>query len=239
MLKTTVNKRGFLCFLGAFPGVSIKTISGQIIGWNHQLFSNFYISGTLDTLEQIQGKSQESSPQILYIGYLEGDMQVGITGSCLKGESFRDAAIREIREELGISVSPKYLRECIKKKLRGKDRYSTIFSLCLDSLDNLNSSDNFNNDSIMCPDLQDDKRYKVVVIIYGSPKKIQELMSIAKPLYNNERINYYASVPKEFALAVTAGIANSKRCRKRKHTCSDNSTSSVNDSTSSINDFTD
>lgn len=211
-LRAIVNKKGFLCFLGTFPGITIRTAkSKELQEWNHQLFSNFYLSGTLSTLEELPKNSH-----ILYVGYLEGDMQIGITGSCLRGESFKDAATREIREEIGMSINPKYLKECSCKKLKGKDRYSTIYSLCIDDIDNIDNIDEKEENTDDNLDEKDDKRYKVVVIIYGSKEKINELIKSSKPFYDDERINYYASVPKEHALTVVSTIENSKKKRIMK-----------------------
>lgn len=52
---------------------------------------------------------QRSASKDLFPGCLEGSL----SGHVLSGESFRDAAERELHEELGVCVSPRHLKEIL------------------------------------------------------------------------------------------------------------------------------
>ncbi len=211
-LEQTQNELGFLCLNACFTGIIVKTVIGLMEELKKQMFSNFYLTGILSALESI---SRDSF--ILYVGYTHGDMQIGVTGSCLRNEHPKTAALREIKEELGIDVDSSYLIEASHGKMEGGKGYSTIFSLCLDvchfSLVRSTASKAIG---------ADDKRAKIAVIIYGSAMKMNELLRVAKPLDGDEKINYYASVPQEYAYQVTSAIKNLKKSKKRKNKRSKN-----------------
>jgi hypothetical protein len=66
--------------------------------YNHHtiLLSYYILPGTLTTLNIFSANAW-----ILFLGYPEGDSQIGITGKCHQDESAHNAALREFREETG------------------------------------------------------------------------------------------------------------------------------------------
>lgn len=206
-LTRTQNELGFLCLMACFTGIMVKTVIGIIEELKKQMFSNFYLSGILSALECISRDSY-----ILYVGYTQGDMQIGVTGSCLRNENPKTAAIRELKEELGIDVNPSHLIEVSHGKMEHGKGYSTIFVLCLD----------FCHFTPALPNAKkaigtDDKYAKIAVIVYGSALRLNDLLQIAKPLDGDEKINYYASVPREYAYQVTTAIKNLKKRKPKKN----------------------
>ncbi|ARF09553.1 NUDIX hydrolase [Indivirus ILV1] len=204
ILYPQINKKGFLCFAAAFTGIVMKTIVGLMHECRKQLFSNFYLVGIISALEKIPKESC-----LLYIGYTPGDMQIGVTGSCQIGESPKQAAVREIKEELGVNILPVDLKECSFEKM--KRGYCTVYSLCID---------NCAFTQLRCSELKksgyDNKQNKIAVIIYGSNEKVKKLIEIAKPTDSTEKISYYASVPQPCALNVTSIIKNTKPTKQKK-----------------------
>jgi len=205
MLQRTNNRRGFLSFIGQYPGITVCTITNKIIEeCKKQLFSNFYITGIYSALSQIHDSSH-----VLYIGYLDGDMQIGVTGSCMDKESFRVAALREITEELGIFFDNDQLKECSNGSNKGTRSYNTIYSLCIDDCKIMkpipmdSESKHKGSEHALWSIGQDNKNCKIGVIVYGSPGKLSQLIQMAQPLNSAEQIYYYASVPKKQAMDIT------------------------------------
>jgi hypothetical protein len=145
---------------------------------------------------------------ILCIGYSHGDMQFGVTGSCLVNERVQLAAIREVTEELGISFKHSELRiHSSGSTIDNPNVESTIFSLDMDTCQPTAIS---NEHKKIINSSSDDKTRKVAVVVYGSKSTITRVMEMARPQKREEQISYYASVPKDKAVDIISVLKDKK-----------------------------
>ncbi|MBW3014696.1 NUDIX domain-containing protein [Candidatus Woesearchaeota archaeon] len=79
----------------------------------------------------IQKRSEKKD---VFPGLYEG----GITGHVLAGETYKEAAVRELKEELGIDVHDNDLREMFKFKMLFENEHELITAYILDYDDTIN-----------------------------------------------------------------------------------------------------
>lgn len=118
---------------------------------------------------------------LMHVGYAKGDMQLGVTGSCKLNESYKQAAVREVWEEMGIS----FKKWCYMKSFSGNGRPHIYM---------VNADDYFIPTDVVPITGVDDRKRKISVMIVGTYDKLTEIMSIAKPYDPSENITYYSAV---------------------------------------------
>jgi len=83
----------------------------------------------------IQKRSEKKD---VFPGLYEG----GVTGHVQSGETYKQAAVRELKEELGINVHEKDLREMFKFKILFGQEHELITAYILDYTDTINIDQN-------------------------------------------------------------------------------------------------
>jgi hypothetical protein len=193
----TTTRTGYECLATTLRDIETCTVGRRVGICNKQLFSSYYLTGMNSAISVLP---KESS--ILCVGYCIGDMQFTVTGSCYKDETVQDAAIREVKEELGVDIDITKLKLHSHGAITNDKKKSTIFTLCIDNCEmrpihELSKSMN---------DLKDDRSRKVSVMIYGSTENIRQLMEMARPMKREEGIAFYGSVPHMHASLIVSII---------------------------------
>lgn len=148
---------------------------------NTVLISKYMIDGTLGVLEKLP-----SNDFVLGIGYKNEDAQIGITGSCAFTETFQECAIREIKEEAGLSCCLSDVRYAatVQKYKRTSKTFTIRASKCSPSL-NCNTQKE-----------SDNKDRKACILIHGTHEELVNLlMKSPQTLDNKENIGYFVIIP--------------------------------------------
>lgn len=161
--------------------------------------TSYYIKGQYEAMKQI--RTMKHNAYLLFVGYDEGDMQPGVTGSRIKYnngyyENAVHATIRELKEETGFTTHPRNLmwfdnNNCVKI-----GRHGTIYLL--------NAKTCKISDKAKI--LRDNSLKKIAVLIFGSYNDIMYMIQNAKSIDPKEQISYYACVHIDHALRMTHTI---------------------------------
>ena len=140
--------------------------------------------------------------------YKEGDTQFcTVTGTVHKKESFLNAAVRELKEELRISVQKNKMEKiktyyrgsniivyyCINIKFAKNSKYTTY----TDNTNNNNTEDaDDNNDDVNKDAIMDNKKRKICVFVYGKITNIYNIMNNIKSTHQlNDNIIAIDALP--------------------------------------------
>jgi len=130
------------------------------------ILSTFLLSGICKTFEYFD----YTKSYILGLGYTRNDVQFAITGTEQLNETTHQAIIRELEEEVGITIDETKLTNKIIKEtpLRRNSTY----------LLHASHAKPYNGYADMFVQNRDDKFRKVQVVIYGSLKEITKLIEM-------------------------------------------------------------
>ena len=163
----------------------ITSREGKVVIAEEQTFSSCVYTGTRKVATGLT-----PTYHVLCVGYKAGDMQIAVTGSVKEGESCREAAEREIQEEVGIVGAQVTYVTTTNHQNKTVEHYT----LYLSEMPALTTS---------CPKVpegSDDWRKKVSIIIYGPEDVMIRLMQAAKATDPKESITYYAIMPLSVAM---------------------------------------
>lgn len=204
-------KKKYLCYETKFDGVVYcqlvfdddRRIVGRedVVPMPTQLFSTYCLPGSEIAMGFIL-----PDRMILAIGYSLKDKQFSVTGSCTFGETHEDAAVREILEEIGLSVTTDELHLLHTSK---KTRYrqactATHFALDVDAL----GDDMAISTTLHEPEGKPDPSNKVSVIVHGSYKAMTALLAKIGPTDTTETISFFAIVPYDAIELIVAKITD-------------------------------
>lgn len=184
---------------------------------NYLTISSYHMPGMLETLEQIKTENDQDC-YVIFPGYNKkagGDAQCCCTGRVKLHEDSKmikytdtieqknekiaiEATFREAGEELGLlptNMNGLILREKINEN---KKKYYW-FSVNANHMKNITLKETKNIRRYG----YDDKNFRIGLAVYGTRKKIKNLLSNCKyQLPNNDGINYYLAIQIDEALKI-------------------------------------
>lgn len=177
-------------YRGKIPPVTFPSQNFLKLG-KHFLYHYDY----LKMLQEIE--KRKPGQYLLGPGYnntFECEAQLGITGTCKINENYRDAMIREFREEIGLSFN----------NIKRIKKIGTVQFYGVNVIPGQYSTIPFFNDHFK-DTLKDRRNYKVVALVYGKEKEIIKAMKdtkLPKCWLEGEDISHICAVKVSIVISV-------------------------------------
>lgn len=154
-------------------------------------------------IAESEDKDGEANNTLWTVGfeYSNGDIQIGVTGTCKRGEDAKDAIDRELGEELGVQFTePQKLFEALCES-NGGDQHWTVAVAHISQIRNATSKE---IEMFLTEDRADDKSRKVGAMVIGSKDDIIHLIKSSIANWNNvgeiDEITSIVAMPLKFIL---------------------------------------